>query len=205
WHAPRAAEPLLARFHVPASATAINATGWWAEEDWPARPIQRHERALEPRWPQDLQVAGPLTRLQPLQEALCWWGQPPADWVATLCLLDDDLDPHLQPVLPATLDAEAEALLLRRPGREPGEIQVLRLWAAPARLDDGMPLWLGSAQTLRYTRPFDFFALWQPVDDEGAAHAALLQDLQGLPLKTGLHGERAVLRVDLRPQADDRD
>ncbi len=205
WHAPRAAEPLLARFHVPASAAAINAAGWWAEEDWRALPMQRDERDLDLRWPLDLQVAGPLPRLQQWLVARGWEVQPQADWVATLGLLDDDLDPRLQPVLPATLDAEAEALLLRRPGREPGEIQVLRLWAAPARLDDGMPLWLGSAQTLRYTRPFDFFALWQPVDDEGAAHAALLQDLQGLPLKTGLHGERAVLRVDLRPQADDRD
>ena len=77
---------------------------------------------------------------------------------------------------------------------------MLRLWPSPQRLADGTPLWLGSAQSLRYTRPFDVLALWQPVDDDGAAHAALLQDLQGLPLRTDVHGGIAVLRVDLRRQ-----
>ena len=82
---------------------------------------------------------------------------------------------------------------------------MLRLWASPVRLDDGSALWLGSAQTLRHTRPFDVFALWQPTDDDGAAHAALLHDLQGLPLRTGTHGEVPVLRVDLRPRAAERE
>ena len=59
----------------------------------------------------------------------------------------EDREVARQPVLPATLDAEAESLLLRRPGSHPGEILVLRLWPAPAALDDGTPLWLGSTQT----------------------------------------------------------
>jgi len=200
WHAPRAAGPLLERFHAPATATAIDADGWWAAEDWRALPAQRNERDADLRWPLDLQVAGPLPRLRQWLVARGWRVQPQADWVATLGLLDDDRRAEAQPVLPATLDAEAEALLLRRAGALPGELQVLRLWASPVRLDDGAPLWLGSAQTLRYTRPFDLFGLWQPADDDGAAHAALLQDLQGLPLRTGAQGEIAVLRVDLRPQ-----
>ena len=173
-------------------ARPFDAFGLW-------RP--RDERDADLRWPLDLQVAGPLPRLQQWLGAQGWRVQPQADWVATLGLLDDDRGPAAQPVLPATLDAEAEALLLRRAGASPDEIQVLRLWASPVRLADGTPLWLGSAQTLRYTRPFDLFGLWLPVDDHGRAHAALLQDLQGLPLRTGAHGEVAVLRVDLRAGA----
>lgn len=198
WHAPRAASPLLARFHSPVAATALDARGWWNAEDWRALPAQRDEREPDLRWPLDLQVAGPLPRLRQWLVARGWKVQAQADWVATLGLLDDDRAPAAQPVLPATLDAEAEALLLRRRGSRADELLVLRLWAAPSRLDDGTALWLGSAQTLRHTRPFDLFSLWQPVSDEGAAHAALLQDLQGLPLQAGVHGETPVLRVDLR-------
>ena len=198
WHAPRAAGALLERFHSPVSAAALDADGWWDAEDWRALPAQRDERDVDLRWPIDLQVAGPLPRLQQWLLARGWKVQRQADWVATLGLLDDDRKPAAQPVLPATLDAEAEVLLLRRPGPAADELQVLRIWAAPVRLDDGSALWLGSAQTLRYTRPFDAFALWQPRADEGAAHAALFQDLQGLPLRAGTHGEVAVLRVDLR-------
>ena len=198
WHAPRAAGPLLARFHAPVTAAAIDAGGWWDAEDWRALPAQRDERDADLRWPLDLQVAGPLPRLQRWLQARGWQVQPQADWVATLGLLDDDLAPAAQPVLPATLDAEAEALLLRRPARAPGRIEVLRVWAAPVRLDDGSPLWLGSAQTLEYARPFDAFGLWRPRDDDGAARATLEHDLRGLPLRDGTNAGVPVLRVDLR-------
>ena len=198
WHAPRAAGPLLARFQLPVSATSINADGWWNAEDWRALPAQRDEHDADLRWPLDLQVAGPLPRLRQHLVARGWRVQPQADWVATLGLLDDDRKPAQQPVLPATLDAEAEVMLLRRPGDTPGTLQVLRLWAAPVRLDDGSPLWLGSAQTMHYTRPFDLFALWQPRDDAGAAHAALHEDLRGVPMRIGAQGPVPVLRIDLR-------
>ena len=114
--------------------------------------------------------------LQPLREALQghgWHEQPQADWIATLGLLDDDLPAARQPVLPATLDAEAEVLLLRRPTASPDQVLVLRLWRAPAHLDDGTPLWLGTAQVMQHTRPFDLFALWQPAADHAMAHAAV--------------------------------
>ena len=111
-------------------------------------------------------------------------------------LLDEDRDVALQPVLPATLDAEAESLLLRRPGSHPGEILVLRLWHAPALLDDGMSLWLGSTQTLHYTRPFDAFGLWQPQADDGGAHAALRDALDGFALH-----ERPNPIADTKPTA----
>jgi len=73
---------------------------------------------------------------------------------ATIALLDDDVAAREQAVLPATLDAHAEALLLLRDGERPGEQFALRLWPAPASLDDGTPLWLGTAQTLHLPNDF---------------------------------------------------
>ena len=100
-----------------------------------------------------------------------------------LRLLDGDASAARLPVLPATLDAQAEVVLLRRPGPRADQLQVLRLWRAPTRLDDGMPLWLGSSQSLRLTRPWSAFALWQPEADHAAAHAAVREALQGFDLR----------------------
>src|SRR3546814_8482640 len=89
--------------------------------------------------------------------------------MATLQLLDDDVPRERQPVLPATLDTEAETLLLRRPGDEPGQIKLVRLWRAPVQLSDGGPLWVGTTQILHYAEPFGLFGLWVPDPDTGMA------------------------------------
>ena len=82
-------------------------------------------------------------------------------------------------MLPATLDAHAEALLMLRPGRGPDERFALRLWPAPVQLGDGTPLWIGTAQTLRLSRPLDAVALWLPVPEDSAARTAVLIALDG--------------------------
>src|SRR5690606_14716388 len=115
WHAPRAVDPLLERFHAPLPALVLDAAAWW-ERDWARLPAQRRERDASRRWSLELQVAGPLEPLRDHLLAQGWEVQPQADWTATLGLLDDDLSPGQQPVLPATLGTEAEAMLLRRPG-----------------------------------------------------------------------------------------
>ncbi|MEO6264052.1 MAG: VTT domain-containing protein [Luteimonas sp.] len=201
WHAPRSNDPLLARFRAPPPATVLDSTAWWQGNAWTKLPAQRNERDASRRWPLDVQVAGPLAPLQSRLQARGWQVQPQANWIATLGLLDDDRPPRVQPVLPATLDAEAEALLLRRPAPD-GRIQVLRLWRAPARLADGTPLWLGSAQTLRYTRPLAAFGLWQPETDAGAAHAAVRDALDGFAMRESAHpeGKIPVLRVRSTPR-----
>jgi membrane protein DedA with SNARE-associated domain/membrane-associated phospholipid phosphatase len=114
WDAVHAAAPLLARVPAPVAATTIAAGAWWDGDAWRVLPAQRNERDAGRRWPLDLQVAGPLAPLRAALLARGWHEQPQADWVATLGLLDDDLAPAAQPVLPATLDAEAEIMLLRR-------------------------------------------------------------------------------------------
>ena len=196
WHAPRTVDRLLAQFRTPPPAITIAGDAWWNADAWRQLPAQRNERDASRRWPLDLQFAGPLAPLQARLQARGWRPQPQAGWVDVLGLLDDDRAAARQAVLPATLDADAETLLLRR-ASAPGEIQVLRLWHAPARLDDGRALWLGSTQTLHYTRPFDVFGLWQPRADGGAAHAAVRQALVGWPLREAPHPDTGatVLRV----------
>jgi len=199
WHAPRAVEPLLARFHPPAPSRIISEQTWWSEHAWAGLPSRRNERSSDSRWPLDIQVSGPLAPLRAHLESRGWTVQAQADWIATLGLLDDDTPPAAQPVLPATLDTEAEALLMRRM-RADGHLQVLRLWRAPVLLDDARPLWIGTVQTLVYTQPlWGAFNLWHPLADGGQSWRALRDDLAGFEMREDAHPQSGmtVLRVKL--------
>ena len=196
WHAPRAAAPLLARLESPSpAAAAIDAQTWWAGIAPIAMSDPGRRRTL------DVQVAGPLRPLAQRLRDRGWRAQRQANWVDVLGLLDEERAPTEQPVLPGTLDARAESLLLRRRG--PGAtLQVLRLWQAPARLD-GAPLWLGSTQSLAWTHPLHAFGLWRPVDDGGAAHAALREAIgDAFPTRESDTGGTRVLRVRIDADAD---
>lgn len=202
WHAPRAADALLAKFAAAAPTRVLSADDWW-RRDWAVLPEHRNERDLRRRWPLNLQVAGPL---QPLRDTLLaqgWRVQPQADWLATIALLNDDAAPLEQAVLPATLDAQAESLLLLRPSTRPDEQYALRLWRAPAKLDDGTPLWLGTSQVLRLNKPLDAAALWLPTSDDVRAHATVRAALAGFGgiEATGLHGT-PVLRLRTTPMGE---
>ncbi|GAA5081976.1 bifunctional DedA family/phosphatase PAP2 family protein [Lysobacter panacisoli] len=200
WHAPRTADTLLARFAAATPTSVMDHEEWW-QRGWAELPAQRNERDERRRWPLDLQVAGPIDPLRERLEAKGWRVQPQADWVATVGLLDDDLDAELQPVLPATLDAQSESLLMLHKGAKPGEQYALRLWRAPVLLDDGTPLWLGTTQTLRLNKPLDAVALWLPVSDDGTAHARVREALSDLPSQQERHphGQSPVLRVRTGP------
>lgn len=197
WHAPRAVDPLLARFAAPEPPATMNAAAWWAQ-DWTTLPAQRKERDPLQRWPLDVQIAGPLLPLQRRMQASGWEVQPQADWVATLNLLDDDITPQQQPVLPATLDTEAETLLLRRPGTDANEAEVLRLWRAPVRLADGTPLWVGTTQTLQYVEPFELFGLWVPHTDTGVAFDNVRAAMHGFAMRQAPHPETGVPVLRIR-------
>lgn len=201
WHAGHAAAPLLVRFESPAPTRTIAASSWWEGGGWRALPARRNERSSGRRWPLDLQVAGPLDRLRGALVARGWREQRQADWLDVLGLLDDDRAPSAQAVLPATLGAEAEVLLMRRPGPAAGQEQVLHVWRAPARLDDGSPLWLGSAQAMRHVRVLDTMALWQPVPDNDAADLAVRAALSTFPSHAADRDGIDVLRVDARAPA----
>ncbi len=198
WHADRAAAPLLAQFATPAPTLAIDASAWWDGDAWQALPARRNERASGRRWPLDLQVAGPLDRVRAALVAQGWREQPQADWLDVLGLLDDDRAPAAHAVLPATLGAEAEVLLMRRHGPRAEEEQVLHVWRAPVLLGDGSALWLGSAQAMRHARVLDAASLWQPVPDDGAAGEAVRAALSVFPARGGDRDGISVLRVDAR-------
>jgi membrane-associated phospholipid phosphatase len=206
WHAPRAIDGMLAKFVAPPAPVAMTVQAWW-QEGWRTLPARRRERDAGQRWPLDVQVAGALEPLQQRLQANGWGVQPQADWMATLTLLDDDTPPERQPVLPATLDAESETLLLRRPGDQPGETKVLRLWRAPVRLADGTPLWLGSTQTLRYTEPFGLFGLWLPQADTRVVHGDIAAAMRGFDIAQGPHPQTGVpvLRIHIRGDAQAQD
>ncbi len=197
WHAPRHTDDLLARFSPPQPAQTLTLQAWQSE-GWATLPGTRNTRGDRIRWPLGVQVAGPLVPLQTALEVKGWRVKPQARWFDTLSLLESDLPPDRRPILPAALEGRPESLLMIHEGERPDERLVLRLWPAPARLDDGTPLWVGTVQGMRHRRALDILWLWLPVDDDGAAFDRLRADLQdqpGLEEATRADGIR-VLRLD---------
>lgn len=202
WYAPRDLPSKLARFEPrPAAPVAMAAATWW-QQGWQTLPSRRNEFDDDQRWPLDVQVAGPLAPLQAQLEARGWRVQPQAGWEQALLMLDQDTGPRQLPVLPATLDTRVETLLLVRDGERADERYVLRLWPAGAVLQPGdQPLWLGSAQTLRFTRHFRWIGMWHPMRGVDPAMAALTASLDGLPMLQQVHPETGlpVLRLRTAP------
>jgi len=102
-------------------------------------------------------------------------------WTGLLQTLDKDVTPRELPVLPATHQGRAEALVMVRRGADAGEMVVLRLWATPLRLQPGRErVWIGTVHTLRFTRRLDFFSYWQAQPGEDALLDGLHRDIPGL-------------------------
>src|SRR5690606_25362241 len=114
--------------------------------------------------------------------------------------LQDDRPPREQPVLPATRGAEPEALLLRRDGPGEGETLLPRLWRAPGQLHGGPPLWIGTAQRMRYVRPLGAFGLWRPDNDGQQAFEAVRADLAGLRMHAPPRAHAPMLLVETQLQ-----
>lgn len=150
WYAPRSADATLVRFEPPPPRESLAMADWWMHGLHDARSF-------------DIEIAG---RLQPLQQRLLaqgWRVQPEAGWVSVLGLLDDDTLLADQPVLPIALDAHPEELLLRRKSEQADRIEVLRVWPAPARLEDGTPLWVGRFETMQARKRLRLLILWKPL------------------------------------------
>ncbi len=150
WYAPRSADATLARFAPPAPQVTVANADWWTRGWQDGRHF-------------DIEIAGNLAPLQQRLQAQGWRVQPAADWISVLGLLDETRPLPHQPVLPIALDAHPEALLLRRKGDHADQIDVLRVWPAPARLEDGTPLWVGRFETMQSRRRLRLLTLWQPL------------------------------------------
>lgn len=202
WYAPRHIPVKLERFEptLPA-AQAMDMQAWW-QHDWATLPARRNEFDDDQRWPLDVQVAGPLAPLQAQLEARGWKRQEQAGWQEALLMLDKNTGADELPVLPATLDTRVEALLMVRPGTHRDERYVLRLWPAPAQLQPGnTPLWLGSAQTLRYERHFEWIGMWHPLRGVDPALNAVKDAVQDLPQREDVHSETGLPVLRLKTTA----
>ena len=198
WYAPRNLEAKLAKFEPPPPLPQLQDLQAWWREDWRHQPARRNEFDDELRWPLDVQVAGPLAPRRARLQADGWRVQPQARWAQALNLLDTDAEPDQVPVLPATLEARTEALLMVRDGAVPGQRHALRLWAGPVRLQPGdVPLWIGTAQTLHFTQSFGLVATWRPQRGADPALEQVLTSLRDLPHALAPHPGSAlpVLRV----------
>ncbi|WP_374249483.1 VTT domain-containing protein [Thermomonas sp.] len=165
WYAPRNAPQILAQFEPPPPAEAVSFPQWQAQG----------LRDAGHRF--DLEIAGDAALLHQDLQRQGWKAQPAADWLAVLRLLDDSLPPAERPVLPLALNAHPERLLLRRIDRaDARHIEVLRVWPAPVRLQDGSPLWVARYDNMRLQRRLRLLTLWKP---EPPAHR-LPADLQTL-------------------------
>lgn len=159
WYAPHSAEATLAAFEPATPSRAI------ADADW-------RRRGLDDARHFDIQARGDPGVLRQRLQQDGWQLQRPADWMDVLGLLDDDIAPARQPVLPVALDAQPERLLLRRATRD-GQIEVLRIWPAPMRLASGTPLWVGRYERMRSHKRLHLLTLWQPQPGPDALPADL--------------------------------
>jgi membrane protein DedA with SNARE-associated domain len=156
WYAPRSAPQILAQFEPPPPAEVLAAAQWQAQGLRDAGLRDGSKRF-------DLDIAGDVSVLQQRLQQQGWTVQPAADWLSALGLLNDSLPPTQRPVLPLALNAHPERLLMRRiDPAQPQHIEVLRVWPAPVRLQDGRPLWVARYDNMQLQRRLRLLSLWKP-------------------------------------------
>ncbi len=178
WYAPRTAPGILTTFEPPTSATVLSIA------DWKAQGIKQGRR------PFDLEIAGDPAILQGLLTAHGWQVQAQMDWSDAPELLDESTLPAQRPVLPVALEARPERLLLRRAqAGSPDRIEVLRVWPAPARLENDEPLWAARYEIMQLKRPLRLLTLWMPQPPTHTLPAELgdLSDASNGRLETVVH------------------
>ena len=186
WHATRSAEDLVAAYDPPMERQVVDEDAWLAGGAV-RLPARRTELRSRDAWPLNVQYGGHLPPLVKVLEAQGWTPLPRGDWRGLLMMLDDGAGPDTLPVMPATHGGHAEALLMTKQRAAPGQKLVLRLWPAPYALGAAeVPLWLGTAQTLRYSERGDgFVRYWAVQPEEDAALRQLGADASTLQVDAG--------------------
>jgi membrane-associated phospholipid phosphatase len=193
WHAARSSERLVAAFDPPVERQRIDEDRWLAGDPALGLPLRRNELRSRDAWPLDVQYAGHLPVLVGQLLAQGWTPLPQSDWRGLLMMLDEDATESTLPIMPSTHEGHAEAVLLARVGATPDERWVLRLWPAPYAIGEhDTPLWVGTAQTLRFAQRGDgFVRYWAVQPDDAAARRRLVAD--AAPLIAG--SDPALLRL----------
>ncbi|MCI1711736.1 MAG: bifunctional DedA family/phosphatase PAP2 family protein [Chiayiivirga sp.] len=179
WHGNTSADDTLARFDPPEVRTELAAGAWW-NEGWMQLPARRNEFRNRSAWPLNVQYAGRLGSLRRELERSGWQPAPPASWSGLLRSLDKGADGDTLPVLPASHNGRADALLYtRKIGSDTRE--VLHLWPAPLRLTPGdTPVWQGTVASLKLERRLRLFSLWRMQSQERDARQHLAANLDAL-------------------------
>ncbi|KFN44330.1 bifunctional DedA family/phosphatase PAP2 family protein [Arenimonas metalli] len=200
WHGSRSADDLLARFDPPLVPEQVDGEAWWADGWQRQLPARRNELHGRDAWPLNVQLAGPLDSVRARLLLSGWENYRTGGWTGLLQTLDKDVTPRELPVLPATHQGRAEALVMVRRGADAGEMVVLRLWATPLRLQPGRErVWIGTVHTLRFTRRLDFFSYWQAQPGEDALLDGLHHDIPGLDSALDARADDGQRVLRLRP------
>jgi hypothetical protein len=204
WYGPHHATKLLSSFNTPLQRGSISEADW-RNHVWLQLPARRNE-AVDAAftharaWQLNVQYAGHLAALNQQLLAHGWSSQAPAGWIEFLQVLNANITPATLAVLPASLEGRAETMLMVHPGDSPDTRFVLRLWPAPYRIEPGArPLWIGSAQTLRFVRQWNFVSFWRTQVDNANARAALRDALSGSTLDESVRSDSrtSVMRFTL--------
>ncbi len=189
WHGTQSAPETLARFDPPEMREDIASTDWW-REGWKQLPTRRNEFRNRTAWPLNVQYAGSLPTLRTRLREAGFEMSESASWKALLRTLDKDATAETLPILPASHNGRADALLMSRPGKEAGTRDVLHLWPAPLRLQPGnVPVWQGTIATVRLERRLGLFSLWRMELERGDAQNALAKDLTGFIQRSDTRSE----------------
>lgn len=201
WHGSRNADATLARFDPPLVAAPLAMDAWWSGDWQDGLPARRNELHGRDAWPLNVQLAGPLDGLRARLLLAGWDDYRTGGWHGLLQTLDKQASPRDLPVLPATHQGRAEAMVMVQ--REPGapRMKVLRLWASPVALQPGgTPLWIGTVQELAFTRRLDFFSYWRALPGEDALLEPLRHDAGDLDSALDARRDDGQRVLRLRPR-----
>lgn len=192
WHGNRSADAALARFTPTAMQRGVAAEDWW-RDGWVVLPGRRNEFTSLEAWPLNVQFAGDMDWLKRQLEAAGWREETAPGWRGLLRSLDAEATPETLPVLAASHSGRPDALVMSRPGPEPGSRRVLHLWPSilvvePAR----RPVWQGTVADVGFRRRFGF-SYWEMRGDFGPARELLAGELAGVPQRTATRGGESVL------------
>lgn len=198
WHGPRNITTTLAQFEPPTMVEPMAADLWW-RSGWRQLPQHRDTFKGRDRWPLNVEIAGPLDTVRVKLVEAGWRSHPQAGWEDFLRLFDNAAEPSSQPLLPASHGGHADALLMSAPAAHADERVVLRLWPSRFQLaPEATPVWVGTAETARFTQRWNLLSYWEVVPDRhAAAREQLAQALAPWPTRTGAHatGAPATLRA----------